>query len=177
MSAANFNARDEIVVAGHTGAVARVEPASSPPRKERPSHSKVSAPFHCALMAPAARLLAEDLGAMTVGPLAFPIVANVSGTPNGDAACVKDLLVRQVDGAVRWEETVRFMSGAGVDRALEIGPGKVLAGAGQAHREGAQGPQRGRRRGARSASPHSWREPRFARTRVRSRDLCAPLRA
>jgi [acyl-carrier-protein] S-malonyltransferase len=63
-----------------------------------------------------------------VKPLAFPIVANVDAAPNSDPARVRQLLVRQVDGPVRWEESVRAMVAAGVDRALEIGPGKVLAG-------------------------------------------------
>jgi [acyl-carrier-protein] S-malonyltransferase len=79
-------------------------------------------------MAPAARVLADKLGATVVSPLAFPIVANVDAKPNSEPGRVKGLLVGQVDGAVRWEESVRFMAGAGVDRALEIGPGKVLAG-------------------------------------------------
>ena len=66
---------------------------------------------------------------MTVeAPLLFPVVANLDAQPNRDEGRVKDLLLGQVDGAVRWEESVRFMAGAGVDRALEIGPGKVLAG-------------------------------------------------
>jgi [acyl-carrier-protein] S-malonyltransferase len=88
----------------------------------------VSAPFHCALMAPAAEILGKKLDAIGVSTLAFPIVANVDAKPNSDPGRVKALLVGQVDGAVRWEESVRFMAGAGVDRALEIGPGKVLAG-------------------------------------------------
>ncbi len=127
VSPANFNAPGQIVVAGHAGAVARVSELVAA-EKGKAIALKVSAPFHCALMAPAARALAETLGAITVKPLAFPIVANFDAKPNGDAARVKELLVGQVDGAVRWEESVRFIAGAGVDRALEIGPGKVLAG-------------------------------------------------
>ena len=88
---------------------------------------KVSAPFHCALMAPAARVVESELARVTIDAPAFPIVANVDARPNRDAARVKELLVRQVDGAVRWEETVRFMASEGITRALEIGPGKVLA--------------------------------------------------
>ena len=64
-------------------------------------------------------------------PLAFPVVANVDARPNTDPARVKELLVRQVDGAVRWEQAVRLMHVEGVTHALEIGPGKVLAGLGR----------------------------------------------
>jgi [acyl-carrier-protein] S-malonyltransferase len=127
VSPANFNAPGQIVVAGHAGAVARVSELVAA-EKGKAIALKVSAPFHCALMAPAARVLDDKLRAIRVGPLAFAIVANVDAKPNSDPARVKDLLVGQVDGAVRWEESVRLMAGAGVDRALEIGPGKVLAG-------------------------------------------------
>jgi [acyl-carrier-protein] S-malonyltransferase len=79
-------------------------------------------------MAPAARALEAKLGGISIANPAFPIVANVDAKPNADGARVKALLVGQVDGAVRWEESVQLIAGAGVDRALEIGPGKVLAG-------------------------------------------------
>jgi [acyl-carrier-protein] S-malonyltransferase len=127
VSPANFNAPGQIVVAGHAAAVARVsELVEGVKGKAIPL--KVSAPFHCALMAPAARVLREKLDAVIVKPLAFPIVANLDARPNADPGRVKDLLVGQVDGAVRWEESVRWIAGAGVDRAIEIGPGRVLAG-------------------------------------------------
>ena len=126
VSPANFNAPGQIVIAGHAGAVARVSELVSA-EKGKAIALKVSAPFHCALMAPAARVVESELARVTVAPPAFPIVANVDAHPNRDAARVKDLLVRQVDGAVRWEETVRFMASEGITRALEIGPGKVLA--------------------------------------------------
>jgi [acyl-carrier-protein] S-malonyltransferase len=127
VSPANFNAPGQIVVAGHAGAVARIgELVAAEKGKAIPL--KVSAPFHCALMAPAARVLAETLATTTITPLAFPVVANLDAKPNRDEARVKDLLVGQVDGAVRWEESVRLIAGAGVERALEIGPGKVIAG-------------------------------------------------
>jgi [acyl-carrier-protein] S-malonyltransferase len=124
---ANWNAPGQIVVAGHAAAVARLSGLVEAERgKAIPL--KVSAPFHCALMAPAALVVGRELGAVAVGAFAFPIVANVDAKPNHEPARVKELLVGQVDGAVRWEESVRFMAAAGVDRALEIGPGKVLAG-------------------------------------------------
>jgi [acyl-carrier-protein] S-malonyltransferase len=127
VSPANFNAPGQIVVAGHAAAVARVSELVAA-EKGKAIALKVSAPFHCALMAPAAEILGKKLDAIGVSTLAFPIVANVDAKPNSDPGRVKALLVGQVDGAVRWEESVRFMAGAGVDRALEIGPGKVLAG-------------------------------------------------
>jgi [acyl-carrier-protein] S-malonyltransferase len=127
VSPANFNAPGQVVIAGHAAAVARVsELASTDKGKVIPL--KVSAPFHCALMAPAARVVERELGKIDVRPLAFPIVANFDATPNADAGRVKELLVRQVDGTVRWEESVRVIHANGITHALEIGPGKVLAG-------------------------------------------------
>jgi [acyl-carrier-protein] S-malonyltransferase len=127
VSPANFNAPGQIVVAGHAAAVARIG-ALVEGEKGKAIPLKVSAPFHCALMAPAARVVGDKLDRVTVNAPAFPIVANVDARPNQDASRVKELLVRQVDGPVRWEESIRFIAGAGVDRAIEIGPGKVLAG-------------------------------------------------
>lgn len=127
VSPANFNAPGQIVIAGDAGAVARAcELAAERGGKGIPL--KVSAPFHCALMAPAARALESALASVIAGPLAFPVIANVDASPNSDAGMVKDLLIRQVDSPVRWEESVRAMSQAGVTHVFEIGPGKVLAG-------------------------------------------------
>jgi [acyl-carrier-protein] S-malonyltransferase len=127
VSPANFNAPGQIVIAGSAAAVARaVAKAGEAGGKAIPL--KVSAPFHCALMAPAGKVVGETLDTVTISPLTFPVVANVDATPNGDAARVKELLVRQVDGAVRWEESIRHLEAQGVTLALEIGPGKVLAG-------------------------------------------------
>jgi [acyl-carrier-protein] S-malonyltransferase len=124
---ANYNAPGQIVVAGHAGAVARVAERATA-EGGRAIALKVSAPFHCGLMAAAARRLEDRLAAVQVRAPRFPVVANYDARPNGDAARVKTLLVRQVDGAVRWEESVRLMAAEGVTHALEIGPGKVLAG-------------------------------------------------
>ena len=123
---ANFNAPGQIVVAGEAAAVARVAELATV-EKGRAIPLKVSAPFHCALMAPAARALESELAAVEIRTPRFPIVANYDAKPNADAARVKDLLIRQVEGAVRWEESMRTMVERGVTRALEIGPGKVLA--------------------------------------------------
>ena len=124
---ANFNAPGQVVVAGHAGAVGRVTEAVAL-LKGRAISLKVSAPFHCALMAPAARIVEEELKRIAMLPSQFPVVANFDGRPNSDPTRTKELLIRQVDGAVRWEDTIRQMASAGVTRALEIGPGKVLAG-------------------------------------------------
>jgi [acyl-carrier-protein] S-malonyltransferase len=125
---ANFNAPGQIVVAGHAGAVARLGALASAEKGARVIPLKVSAPFHCALMAPAARAMASELERVPIAAPRVPVVANADALPNSDAARVKDLLIRQIDGPVRWEETVRLLASRGVTHALEIGPGKVLAG-------------------------------------------------
>jgi [acyl-carrier-protein] S-malonyltransferase len=127
VSPANYNAPGQIVIAGHTAAVARVSERVAA-AKGKAIALKVSAPFHCALMAPAARAVERELDRIRVLRPRFPIVANFDARPNQDETRVKDLLVKQVDGAVRWEQAVRAMHEAGVTVALEIGPGKVLAG-------------------------------------------------
>ena len=130
VSCANFNAPGQIVIAGSARAVARVSSLVGE-EKGKAIQLKVSAPFHCALMAPAAVVLRGELDKVDVKPLAFPVVANVDARPNTDPGRVKDLLVRQVDGAVRWEQAVRLMHMEGISHAIEIGPGKVLAGLGK----------------------------------------------
>ncbi len=126
LSPANFNG-GQIVVAGHAGAVARLGELVVA-EKGRALPLKVSAPFHCALMAPAARVVETALAGVTVGASRFPVIANFDAAPNRDPTRTVELLVKQVDGPVRWEETIRYMAAAGVTHALEIGPGKVLAG-------------------------------------------------
>ena len=122
----------------------RARASSRPAEKGKAIPLKVSAPFHCALMAPAARVVARELDARrrrSPSPSPSSPTSTRSRTPT--PARVKDLLVRQVDGPVRWERAIRAHGGReGVTHALEIGPGKVLAGLVQAHREGAEGAQR-----------------------------------
>lgn len=124
---ANFNAPGQIVIAGHKTAIERAMQLASE-RKLKAIALKVSAPFHCSLMKPAAERVAAELQAVPLSALAFPVVSNVEAQPNSDAARIAELLVRQIDGAVRWQQSVAVMAAAGVDRALEIGPGKVLTG-------------------------------------------------
>lgn len=127
VSPANFNAPGQIVIAGHADAVARAS-ALAGERKGRVIPLKVSAPFHCALMQPAAERLREALAKLTIGPLAFPVVANVDAKANEDPARVSELLVQQVAGTVRWQQGVQAIVAAGVETFVELGPGKVLAG-------------------------------------------------
>ncbi|HQY62909.1 MAG: ACP S-malonyltransferase [Myxococcales bacterium] len=127
VSCANFNAPGQVVIAGTQRAVARASALASE-AKGKAIPLKVSAPFHCALMAPAATSVASELDRVVVNNLVFPVVANVDAKANREASRVKELLVRQVDGAVRWEQAVRLMHAEGVTHAVELGPGKVLAG-------------------------------------------------
>jgi [acyl-carrier-protein] S-malonyltransferase len=124
---ANFNAPGQVVIAGQKSAVERAMKLASE-RKLKAIPLKVSAPFHCALMAPAAATVKQALASVALRDLAFPVISNVEARPNSDAGRVAELLVRQIDGPVLWDASVRFMAEGGVDRALEIGPGKVLAG-------------------------------------------------
>src|SRR5262249_31775014 len=96
-------------------------------RKLKATMLNVSAPFHCSLMAPAAARMKTALASVAMKPLAFPVVANVEAAPNAAAARVAELLVRQGDPPVKWDQSVVVMAEAGVTKALEIGPGKVLA--------------------------------------------------
>ena len=127
VSPANFNAPGQIVISGHKGAVERAA-ALAGSKKLKAIPLKVSAPFHCALMAPAARAVEAALAGLSLSAPAFPVIANVSASPNHDAEAAKGLLVRQIDGPVLWEQTIQLMAESGVTHALEIGPGKVLAG-------------------------------------------------
>jgi [acyl-carrier-protein] S-malonyltransferase len=127
LSPANYNSPGQIVIAGHAAAVAGAKELASK-RGGKVTTLKVSAPFHCALMRPAAERVAAELGRTPIAAPRFPILANVDAAPNADPARVPDLLTRQIDRPVRWAEIVERMAAAGVTRALEIGPGKVLGG-------------------------------------------------
>jgi [acyl-carrier-protein] S-malonyltransferase len=127
VSPANFNAPGQVVIAGHAAAVQRAGVLARD-RKLKAIPLKVSAPFHCSLMAPAAAVLERALGEIEFGVFRFPVVSNVEAVPNSDSARVRELLVKQVAGAVRWQETLEWMARHGVEAAWEIGPGQVLAG-------------------------------------------------
>jgi [acyl-carrier-protein] S-malonyltransferase len=127
LSPANFNSPGQIVIAGHARAVERAKELANA-RGGKLTPLKVSAPFHCALMRPAADRMAPELARTLVLPPAFPVVANVDAAPNADPARVRELLTRQIAGPVQWVKIIERIAAEGVTKALEIGPGKVLAG-------------------------------------------------
>lgn len=124
---ANFNAPTQTVISGEKAAVDAAA-AELKGRGLKVIPLKVSAPFHCALMQPAQDALTPDLRATSFGPLAFPVVANVTAEPNGDPAALPDLLARQITGSVRWVETIQRLAALGADTFIEFGPGTVLTG-------------------------------------------------
>ena len=128
VSPANFNSPGQVVIAGHAEAVDRAIELAKAAGAKRALPLPVSAPFHCALMEPAGRRLAEVLDGIAFAPMNLPVVSNVEACPNKDSARLKELLVRQVSAPVRWDESVACMAELGVERFIEIGPGKVLSG-------------------------------------------------
>jgi [acyl-carrier-protein] S-malonyltransferase len=125
---ANFNSPGQIVIAGHATAVARAIEIAKARGFRKAMPLPVSAPFHCALMQPAAERLQAVLETIVVADPQLPVISNVEAQPNRDGQRVKALLVAQVCAPVRWEESVVTMAGLGVSRFIEIGPGKVLSG-------------------------------------------------
>lgn len=125
---ANFNSPGQVVIAGHAAAVERAVTLARERGAKRALPLPVSAPFHCPLMQPAADRLAAVLEKVEIGELQVPVVTNVEAKVNRDAGRVRRLLVEQVCAPVRWEESVACLVTEGVDRFIEIGPGKVLAG-------------------------------------------------
>lgn len=125
---ANFNSPGQIVIAGHATAVKRAMVLAKERGAKRALPLPVSAPFHSALMVPAAKQLEETLQDVAVGEFRCPVVSNVEAAPYQDVERVKPLLVEQVCAAVRWDESVLKMKELGVTNYVEIGPGKVLSG-------------------------------------------------
>jgi [acyl-carrier-protein] S-malonyltransferase len=125
---ANFNSPGQVVIAGHLEAVERAMELARQGGAKRALPLPVSAPFHCALMVPAGERLRAVLDAIEVSPLAMPVVSNVEALPNADAGRVRELLIAQVSAPVRWDASVLNMAAQGVERFVEIGPGKVLGG-------------------------------------------------
>jgi [acyl-carrier-protein] S-malonyltransferase len=126
--AANINSAEQIVISGHAPAVERATRLASERGAKRAIMLPVSAPFHCSLMKPAQDRLAADLQSLAFKQPAVPIVGNVDAAliEDGDRAC--DALIRQVTGAVKWEQSVRLLIARGVQAFVEVGPGKVLCG-------------------------------------------------
>jgi [acyl-carrier-protein] S-malonyltransferase len=125
---ANDNGGAQVVVSGHKAAVERAVALAPAKGAKRAVMLIVSAPFHCALMAPAAAAMRDALAKVAMRAPAVPVVANVEAAPLTDPAAIRDALVRQVTATVRWRECVAAMAGQGVDRFYEIGAGKVLTG-------------------------------------------------
>lgn len=125
---ANLNAPGQIVVAGHAAAVKRAVGLAKERGGRMSVELNVSAPFHCPLMKPAQERMAAVLSGISVQPLAFGIVANVTAEVNQDSARVIPLLLEQITAPVRWEESMRTLAANGVDTAIELGAGRVLAG-------------------------------------------------
>ena len=125
---ANDNADGQVVISGAKAAVERAMLIAKDYGAKRGILLPVSAPFHCALMAPAADIMAEALSSVRMNAPVVPLVANVTASEVSDAAEIRRLLVEQVTGMVRWREGVLFMRAKGVDQLVEIGTGKVLSG-------------------------------------------------
>jgi [acyl-carrier-protein] S-malonyltransferase len=126
--AANDNDPGQVVVSGHKAAVERAVELAKDKGAKRAMLLPVSAPFHCALMQPAADVMAEALAAVEISAPAVPVVANVRAEAVSDPDEIRKLLVEQVTGAVRWRESVLYMAAQGVTEVWEIGAGKALSG-------------------------------------------------
>ena len=137
-AAANDNGAGQVVVSGNRAAVERAVEIAKAKGAKRAVLLPVSAPFHCALMAPAATVMAEALAGVTLKPPVVPLVANVVAGPVSDPEEIRRNLVTQVTGLVRWRESVAWLAGpGGVDLFVEIGAGKVLSGLARRIAEGA----------------------------------------
>ena len=128
VSAANLNSPEQVVIAGHTGAVSRAVALAKAAGARRAVLLQVSAPFHCALMRPAQQRLKIDLDALEFGDLHCPLVNNWQATEVLTGAEARRGLYEQVPTPVRWLEIIRRLAHAGVERYIEVGPGSVLTG-------------------------------------------------
>jgi [acyl-carrier-protein] S-malonyltransferase len=128
VSAANRNTPEQTAISGATAAVERAILLAKERGARRAVMLQVSAPFHCSLMQPAQDALRPVLAAIPFEDAAFPIIVNVDAVPVTGADALRDALVRQVTGAVRWTESVQWLVAQGVTNFVEVGPGKVLSG-------------------------------------------------
>ena len=128
VEAANDNGGGQVVISGHRAAVERAVELAKARGIKRAMLLPVSAPFHCALMAPAAEVMADALGQATLVAPVVPLIANVSAAKATEPDEIRDLLVRQVTGTVRWRECIVAAGALGVDSFVELGAGKVLSG-------------------------------------------------
>ncbi|MFH1869119.1 MAG: ACP S-malonyltransferase [Pseudomonadota bacterium] len=128
VQAVNFNEPKQTVIAGHKAAVERAADLVKAKGAKRALMLPVSAPFHCALMQPAAAALKSRLADVSFAAPKFPVINNVDVAQLADPAAIRDALVRQAASPVRWVETMQAMQAAGVSHVFECGPGKVLSG-------------------------------------------------
>ncbi len=128
VAAVNFNSPGQVVIAGHSAAVARAGEACKARGAKRALPLPVSVPSHCALMRPAAEQLAARLAQLHLQAPSIPVINNVDVSAEQTPDAIRDALVRQLYSPVRWTETVAFLAAQGVTELVEIGPGKVLTG-------------------------------------------------
>jgi [acyl-carrier-protein] S-malonyltransferase len=136
---ANDNGGGQVVASGSKATVERAMEIAKTKGAKRAMLLPVSAPFHCALMQPAADAMAEALAKVEIKAPRVPVVANVVAGPVTDPAQIRKLLVEQVTGTVRWRESIAWMAGQGVTQFVELGAGKVLAGLVKRIADGATG--------------------------------------
>ena len=128
VAAANLNSPGQTVISGALAGVERAAELAKAKGARRAVMLPVSAPFHCDLMLPAQEEVARVLGALALADPRIPVAANVTGGLVTTAAATRDALIRQVTGAVRWEDCVKSLAAAGAEVFIEVGPGKVLCG-------------------------------------------------
>lgn len=126
-AAANDNATGQVVISGASAAIDRAVEIAKEKGSKKAMRLNVSAPFHCAMMQPAADEMRDALGEVTINRPAVPVVANVTAGAVDDPERIRELLVMQVTAMVRWRESVLYMKDKGVETLHEIGSGKVLA--------------------------------------------------
>lgn len=128
VQAANLNSPGQTVISGAAAAVEKASALCKARGARRAVPLPVSAPFHCALMQPAQDRLAEILRGLDLADARYPVVVNVDATPRMGAEALRDALIRQVTGTVRWLESMRLLAAEGPTQFIEVGPGKVLCG-------------------------------------------------
>ena len=126
--AANDNDPGQVVISGHKNAVDQTIELAKDAGAKRAVLLPVSAPFHCSLMQPAADIMSKALNDIKLEDPIVPLVANVSANEQKNGDMIKNLLIEQVTGSVRWRESIEFMSSKGVSEVFEIGAGKALSG-------------------------------------------------
>lgn len=128
VSPANINSPDQIVISGSKAAVERAAELAKEKGAKRAVMLAVSAPFHCSLMQPAQDRLAQDLRNLRFATPMIPVATNVDAKLAKDGEAARDALIRQVTGAVQWVSSIQLLIASGVERFVEVGPGKVLSG-------------------------------------------------